>query len=78
MLHSSLHFECGSKRLQTAKTAICVASILSSNGRISSYYYNITLALSNMPILWCSFTPCGHNIKDIKGNFTDVITNELF
>ena len=78
MLHSLLHFSPVPSVCNQEKTVICVASILSSNGRISSDYYNIPITLSNMPIIWCSFTPCGHNIKAIKIHFTDVITNKLF
>ena len=78
MLHSLLHLSPVPNVCNQAKTAICVASILSSNGRTSSSYYNIPLTLSNMPIIWCSFTLCGHNIKAIKTHFTDVITDKLF
>ena len=55
-----------------------MASVISLNSRISSYLHNIRLTCQSMPILWFSLTPCGQNIKILKVDFHDVITNELY
>ena len=50
---------------QVKNTVVCMASLLSSNGRSSAYFDNIRLELPKMPILSCAFT---HSLRESSYN----------
>ena len=53
-------------------------SYLFSNGRISAYIGIFMQNSQHMPILRRAFIPYCQNMKILKMDFYDVITNELF
>ena len=76
----SLYVKSGSKRLEPGENArVCMASLLSSNGRNSAYFDNIRLKLSKHAYFGCAFSPRCQTMKILKIDFvTSSLMNSIW